>query len=98
MKYNPLEDSGTGFPIEPPVLRYRNGLTHSNSVIHPNIAGYTWSNKGKEDSSGIERAYAASQHGVELLRQGSHKPRVAGEFSSIRTRRDDRSSFGDSTV
>ncbi|XP_016501566.1 putative serine/threonine-protein kinase At1g54610 isoform X1 [Nicotiana tabacum] len=99
VKYNPLEDNGTGFSIEPPILRYRNRLAHSNSVIHPNTAGYTWSNKVKEDSSAItERAYAASQHGVELLRQGSHKPRAAGEFSSIRSRRDDRSSFGDSTV
>lgn len=97
MKYNALEDNRAGFSIEPPALRY--GLTHSNSVIHPNTAGYTWSNKAKEDSSAInERANPASQHGVELLRQGSHKPRAAGEFSSIRSRRDDRSSCGDSTV
>ncbi|KAK4375302.1 hypothetical protein RND71_005979 [Anisodus tanguticus] len=97
-KYNPLEDNRAGFSIEPPALRYRNGLTHSNSVVHPNTAGYTLSNKAKEDSSAIERAYAASQHGVELLRQNSHKPRAAGEFSNIRSRRDDRSSCGDSTV
>ncbi|XP_059302505.1 probable serine/threonine-protein kinase At1g09600 [Lycium ferocissimum] len=99
VKYNPLEDNRAGFSIEPPALRYRNGLTHSNSVVHPNTAGYTWSNKAKEDSSAInERAYPTSQHGVELLRQGSHKSRAAGEFSNIHTRRDDRSSYGDSTV
>ncbi|KAL3366287.1 hypothetical protein AABB24_011113 [Solanum stoloniferum] len=97
VKYNALEDNRAGFSIEPPSLRY--GLTHSNSVIHPNTSGYTWTNKAKEDSSAINgRAYPASQHGVELSRQGSHKPRAAGEFSSIRSRRDDRSSGGDSTV
>ncbi|XP_027773401.1 probable serine/threonine-protein kinase At1g09600 isoform X2 [Solanum pennellii] len=97
VKYNALEDNRAGFSIEPPALRY--GLTHSNSVIHPNTSGYTWNNKAKDDSSAInERAYPASQHGVELSRQGSHKPRATGEFSNIRSRRDDRSSGGDSTV
>ncbi|KAK6787312.1 hypothetical protein RDI58_015837 [Solanum bulbocastanum] len=97
VKYNALEDNRAGFSIEPPALRY--GLTHSNSVIHPNTSGYTWTNKAKEDSSAInEREYPTSQHGVQLSRQGSHKPRATGEFSSNRSRRDDRSSGGDSMV
>ncbi|PHU30090.1 putative serine/threonine-protein kinase [Capsicum chinense] len=97
VKYNASEDNRAGFSVEPPALRY--GLGQSNSVIHPNIAGYTWSNKAKEDSNTInERAYPASQHGAQLLRQGSHKTQVAGEFSSIRSARDDRSSRGDTTV
>ncbi|XP_060175640.1 probable serine/threonine-protein kinase At1g09600 [Lycium barbarum] len=89
VKYNPLEESGTGFPIEPPRVKNRNGITHSSSVIHPNAAGYA--RKVKEDSS-------VSQHGGEFLRQGSHKSRAVGDFSSIHSKRDDGSCYGDSTV
>ncbi|XP_049378587.1 probable serine/threonine-protein kinase At1g09600 [Solanum stenotomum] len=89
VKYNPLEESGSGFPIEPPRVKNRNGFIHSTSVIHPNAAGY--SRKVKEDS-------CTSQHGGEFLRQGSHTSRAVGDFSSVHSKRDDGSSYGDSTV
>ncbi|KAH0776663.1 hypothetical protein KY290_008074 [Solanum tuberosum] len=89
VKYNPLEESGAGFPIEPPRVKNRNGFIHSTSVIHPNAAGY--SRKVKEDS-------CTSQHGGEFLRQGSHTSRAVGDFSSVHSKRDDGSSYGDSTV
>lgn len=89
VKYNPLEESGTGFPIEPPRVKNGNGFTHSTSVIHPNAAGY--SRNVKEDS-------CVSQHGGEFLRQGSHTSRVVGDFSSVHPKRADGSSYGDSTV
>ncbi|KAK4708600.1 hypothetical protein R3W88_029525 [Solanum pinnatisectum] len=89
VKYNPLEESGTGFPIEPPRVKNRNGFIHSTSVIHPNAAGY--SRKVKEDS-------CTSQHGGDFLRQGSHMSRAVGDFSSVHSKRDDGSSYGDSTV
>ncbi|XP_004250837.1 probable serine/threonine-protein kinase At1g09600 [Solanum lycopersicum] len=89
VKYNPLEESGTGFPIEPPRVKNRNGFIHSTSVIHPNSAGY--SRQVKEDS-------CTSQHGGEFLRQGSHTSRTVGDFSSVHSKRDDGSSYGDSTV
>ncbi|KAH0716260.1 hypothetical protein KY284_009165 [Solanum tuberosum] len=89
VKYNPLEESGSGFPIEPPRVKNRNGFIHSTSVIHPNAAGY--SRKVKEDSR-------TSQHGGEFLRQGSHTSRAVGDFSSVHSKRDDGSSYGDSTV
>ncbi|XP_006363662.1 probable serine/threonine-protein kinase At1g09600 [Solanum tuberosum] len=89
VKYNPLEESGSGFLIEPPRVKNRNGFIHSTSVIHPNAAGY--SRKVKEDS-------CTSQHGGEFLRQGSHTSRAVGDFSSVHSKRDDGSSYGDSTV
>ncbi|OIT27498.1 PREDICTED: probable serine/threonine-protein kinase At1g09600 isoform X1 [Nicotiana attenuata] len=89
VKYNPLEESGTGFPIEPPRVKNRNGFTHSTSVVHPTAAAYA--HKVKEDS-------CVSQHGGELRRQGSHKSRAVGDFSSVHSKRDDGSSYGDSTV
>ncbi|XP_031122107.1 probable serine/threonine-protein kinase At1g09600 isoform X1 [Ipomoea triloba] len=40
------EDGGEGFPIEQPPRKYRNGISHSISVIHPNAASnYTWNQK-----------------------------------------------------
>ncbi|KZV37329.1 putative serine/threonine-protein kinase-like [Dorcoceras hygrometricum] len=66
-KYNPQDESGTGFPIEPPLRgnHLKNGYSHSNSVIHPSAAaGYT-------DHSVSVRSLSSSQRGVQLTRQGS---------------------------
>ncbi|PKA66748.1 putative serine/threonine-protein kinase [Apostasia shenzhenica] len=37
-KYNPLEDSGSGFPIDPPGGA-PNGLSHANTSLHPSVFG-----------------------------------------------------------
>ncbi|XP_019155533.1 PREDICTED: probable serine/threonine-protein kinase At1g09600 [Ipomoea nil] len=45
------EDGGEGFPIEPPPGKYRNGFSHSTSVIHPNAASnFTWNHKAQGSS------------------------------------------------
>ncbi|KAG8378524.1 hypothetical protein BUALT_Bualt08G0146000 [Buddleja alternifolia] len=96
-KYNPQEESGTGFPIEPPRVKLKNGYSHSNSVIHPNAVGYSWNKNVKDDSSHSvrERTLSTSQHGVHLTRQGSqvHQSRVdSSDFHSknvVRTSNND---------
>ncbi|PIN22335.1 Cdc2-related protein kinase [Handroanthus impetiginosus] len=72
-KYNPQEDSGTGFPIEPPRGKnLKNGYSQSNSMIHPNAVGYSWNKKSKDESGySAVRISSSSQHRVELTRQGS---------------------------
>ncbi|XP_073305257.1 probable serine/threonine-protein kinase At1g09600 [Primulina huaijiensis] len=76
-KYNPQEESGTGFPIEPPLrgndLKY--GYSHSNSVIHPSAAAeYSWTKTMRDDDtehSVSVRSLSSSRRGVQLTRQGS---------------------------
>ncbi|EYU22739.1 hypothetical protein ABFS82_03G121400 [Erythranthe guttata] len=92
-KYNPQEDSGAGFPIEPPRAKLKNGYTHSNSVIHPNAVGYSWSKNMKDDSVHSVQ----SQHGVQLTRQGSQGRRpIIADSSDYRTKANVRSSNNDS--
>ncbi|KAG9144507.1 hypothetical protein Leryth_010728 [Lithospermum erythrorhizon] len=99
VKFKPLEESGTGFPIEPSRVALRNGLNHSNSVIHPNAVGFRWASKVKHDSisSVHERALGSSRHGGEFTRQGSQRQRGTRETSSLH-RRDDKESAQDSSV
>ncbi|GER37867.1 protein kinase superfamily protein [Striga asiatica] len=71
-KYNLQEESGSGFPIEPPRVNLKKGYYdhRSSSVIHPNVVGHSWSEKLRNDSSGHSvqiRTLSSSQHG----RQGS---------------------------
>ncbi|GFQ00622.1 probable serine/threonine-protein kinase at1g09600 [Phtheirospermum japonicum] len=79
-KYNPQESSGTRFPIEPPRVNLKNNgyYSHSNSAIHPNAVGHSWSDKLKNDGSGHSvqsRTLSSSQ-----ARQGSqvHRPIADG--------------------
>ncbi|KAL8482409.1 hypothetical protein ACS0TY_028545 [Phlomoides rotata] len=64
-KYNPNEDSGNGFPIEPPRGNYKNVC--SQSVIHPNAAaGYSRNRKMNDDPS-----HSVHARHVGLTRQDS---------------------------
>ncbi|KAJ7949755.1 Kinase family protein [Quillaja saponaria] len=47
-KYNPHEDGGSGFPIEPPRGAAQNGYSHSTSMIHPAIVGLGSSRRNGE--------------------------------------------------
>ncbi|CAK9150227.1 unnamed protein product [Ilex paraguariensis] len=97
VKYNPHEDSGTGFPIEPPRGVVKNGFSHSNSMIHPCAVGYSWTKKVKEDAGHTVPgwAFGSSQHGAELSRQSSHMPNVSVESSNIHPKKDERVSCRD---
>lgn len=83
-RYNLREDSREGFHIEPPPVNYKNGITHSNSVIHPNVANYEWSHKVKDVGGQTvhRQTFGASHHGGELLRHGSQKTQLVKELSS----------------
>ncbi|XP_073159140.1 probable serine/threonine-protein kinase At1g09600 [Henckelia pumila] len=76
-KYNPQEESGTGFPIEPPLRgnHLKNGYSHSNSVIHPSAAaGCSWAKTMCDDDTDHSvsvRSLSSSRRGVQLTRQGS---------------------------
>ncbi|KAL2456584.1 Protein kinase superfamily protein [Abeliophyllum distichum] len=96
VKYNLQEDSGTGFPIEPPRGNMRNGYSHSSSMIHPNAVGYSKNTKVKDDASHMftERT-SSSQHGGVLKRQGSQmRPSIVDSF--YHSRGADRTSNNDS--
>lgn len=100
-KYKPLEDDcGTGFPIEPPRVELRKGISHSNSVVHPNAVGYSHNKRVKDDgsNSALPRALSTSQHGSGFSRQGSHlRPALAGS-SNRRSSGNGQASNNDSAV
>ncbi|KAL3513451.1 hypothetical protein ACH5RR_026168 [Cinchona calisaya] len=84
VRCNILEDSGSGFPIEPP-RGSKNGFSYSNSMIHPYAIVYLKSNKEKVDegktTSGI--SYSSSQHVRSMKKQGCQRSRaVAGSTSN----------------
>lgn len=86
VKYNLQEDSGSGFPIEPPRGNLRNGYSHSNSMIHPNAVGCSQNKRVKDDASHMfpERT-CSSQHVGELTRQGSQmRPSIVDSFHHSR--------------
>ncbi|KAG2714113.1 hypothetical protein I3760_03G010600 [Carya illinoinensis] len=41
-KYDPLEDGGSGFRMEPPGGASQSGYSHSNSMVHPKAVGASW--------------------------------------------------------
>ncbi|OWM67518.1 hypothetical protein CDL15_Pgr028381 [Punica granatum] len=75
-KYHDQEDSGSGFPIEPPRGVRPDGFTHSSSMIHPSAAdSSTWTNKVSSARRNAELKTQTSfkpQPTVDLL-NGSHK-------------------------
>ncbi|XP_020111597.1 probable serine/threonine-protein kinase At1g54610 [Ananas comosus] len=74
VKYSPLEDSGAGFPIEPPGLP---------AAMHTAQFGSTWYNKkgNHDDHRGVpERTYSSVRvaNGPQLKTQRSYKPQAGG--------------------
>ncbi|KAL6498419.1 hypothetical protein OROHE_026687 [Orobanche hederae] len=97
-KHNPQEESGTGFPIKPPRVNLKNEYYyHSNSVIHPNAVGHSWSEKITNDGSGHSvqsRTLSCSQH--RLARQGSQVHRSVVDASDYNPKDVGRTSDNDS--
>lgn len=82
VKYNILEDSGTGFPIEPP-RGSKNGLSHSSSMIHPNAVGYLRTRKEENAGETISGSTnSSSRHDRAMNRQSSQRSRVAAALTS----------------
>uniref|UniRef100_A0A5B7ADH0 Protein kinase domain-containing protein n=1 Tax=Davidia involucrata TaxID=16924 RepID=A0A5B7ADH0_DAVIN len=83
VRYNPHEDGGSGFPIEPPRGTAKNGFSHSSSMVHPSAAGYSWIRKVREDEGliGLEQTTNSSRNGSEL-RQRSNMPHLAADSSN----------------
>ncbi|KAK4413422.1 putative serine/threonine-protein kinase [Sesamum alatum] len=96
-KYKPQEDSGTGFRIEPPRGNLNNGYSHSNSMIHPNAAGYAY--KKIEDDPGQSvpaRSLVSFQHRGELTRQISQVGQSVADISDYQLKDGGRTSNNDS--
>ncbi|PON74527.1 GPCR kinase [Parasponia andersonii] len=73
-KYSsPLEDSGSGFRMEPPRGARQNGYAHSSSMVHPSVAGSSW-NKTADNST---------RKKSELRTQRSHLPQAPADSSMI---------------
>ncbi|KAF8411919.1 hypothetical protein HHK36_004477 [Tetracentron sinense] len=84
-KYNPQEDGGSGFPMEPPRGTTQNGFSHSGSLIHPSAYGSSRNKKVKEDETlvGSGRAFGSSRDVSELRTQRSHMPQGVADFSNL---------------
>ncbi|XP_057978089.1 probable serine/threonine-protein kinase At1g09600 [Malania oleifera] len=72
-KYNPEEDGGSGFPIEPPGLQ--NGFSHSGQLAHPNAFGSSLGVNMNEDDTLFDSS--KNDKGT----QRSYKPSGATELS-----------------
>lgn len=76
-----MEDSGAGFPIEPP-RGSKNGFSHSTSMIHPNAIGAFKSTKQGNEGGTISGTYSHSQHDRSIKKQGSQKSQVVPGLTS----------------
>ncbi|GFZ09745.1 protein kinase superfamily protein [Actinidia rufa] len=99
VKYNPHEDGGSGFPIDPPRGLGKNGF--SSSMVHPSaVGGYSWAKKAKEHEghnfSG--RKIGSSGHRSDLRRQTSYIPQETKTASNAYSKKDDGMSTKDSRV
>ncbi|KAI5356387.1 hypothetical protein L3X38_009282 [Prunus dulcis] len=57
-KYNPDEDSGSGFPIEPPKGATSNGYSHSGQSMHPSAFGSLRNmSQSGQSRNGAEKSY-----------------------------------------
>uniref|UniRef100_A0A5B7AE81 Protein kinase domain-containing protein n=1 Tax=Davidia involucrata TaxID=16924 RepID=A0A5B7AE81_DAVIN len=92
IRYNPHEDGGSGFPIEPPRGNAKNGFSHSSSMIHPSAVGHSRTKKVREDEglSGPGQTTSSSQNGSEMRRQRSNMPNLAANSSNSHRKKDDR--------
>ncbi|GFY85288.1 protein kinase superfamily protein [Actinidia rufa] len=99
VKYNPHEDGGSGFPIDPPRGFGKNGFSHS-SMVHPSVVGgYSWAKKAKEheENNFPVRTIGSSGHRSDLRRQTSYMPQET-TASNAYSKKDDGMSAKDSRV
>ncbi|KAF3951671.1 hypothetical protein CMV_022705 [Castanea mollissima] len=70
-KYDPTEESGSGFRMEPPRGARKNGFTHCSSVVHTSLVG-----------SSLNRPGAPARYNGESKAQKSHMPPAAADLSN----------------
>ncbi|KAJ4950501.1 hypothetical protein NE237_027333 [Protea cynaroides] len=82
-KYNPHEDGGSGFPIEPPRVVVPNGFSHSGQLNHSNGYGSSWSKVETDTVGAPARPSGSSGKGVELRvqRPYMHQSAELAKFS-----------------
>ncbi|CAI9117116.1 OLC1v1018453C1 [Oldenlandia corymbosa var. corymbosa] len=86
VRYNMMEESGAGFPIEPP-RGNKNGYSHSNSMVHPNAMGYIRTKKdehvGGSMTGSMSGTYGPSRHDRSMMnKQTSGNPRDTADAGS----------------
>nr|ABE91953.2 Protein kinase-like [Medicago truncatula] len=71
-KYNPEEEGGYGFPLEPAKLRSRNIFSHSGQSMHPSAYGSSRDMNLKEEAAlpGPDRVFTSRK--IELRKQNSY--------------------------
>ncbi|KAG6656271.1 hypothetical protein I3843_04G010300 [Carya illinoinensis] len=77
-KYDPLEDCGSGFRMEPPRGASQNGFSHSNSTVHHNAVGSSWN-----------KMPTATRSNGESKMQGSHMPQATPDPSNSSLKKDE---------
>ncbi|KAK1287143.1 putative serine/threonine-protein kinase [Acorus calamus] len=82
-KYNPQEDGGSGFPIDPPKAAAQNGFTHSGTFMHPNTS--SWNKKADETQTipGRVSGSVRSLNGPELKTSRSYMPQAGADLSNM---------------
>lgn len=85
-KYDPQDETGSGFPIEPPVETARNGLSHTG--VHPRALEPTWTRKPNQEQLRQVPSRTSSSvwvpNGPHLKPQMSCRPQPgAADFSDI---------------
>ncbi|XP_077224053.1 putative serine/threonine-protein kinase At1g54610 [Tasmannia lanceolata] len=82
-KYNPPEDSVSGFPIDPPPRRTaKNNFSHSGPLMHPDAFGSSRNKKLKEDELRIAHGQAFGSSIPELRTQISYMPHGTTDLAS----------------
>ncbi|KAG9457009.1 hypothetical protein H6P81_001517 [Aristolochia fimbriata] len=83
-KYNPEEEGGLGFPLNPPRGSSANGFSHSGPLCHPNAFGSSWnsSKKFKEDEIRSSFGPLRGSHATALKTQRSCMPQVVTDISN----------------
>ena len=82
-KYNPEEEGGYGFPLEPAKLRSRNIFSHSGQSMHPSAYGSSRNMNLKEEAalSGPDRVFTSRK--IELRKQNSYWHGSTAQLSSF---------------
>ncbi|XP_054795943.1 probable serine/threonine-protein kinase At1g09600 [Prosopis cineraria] len=81
-KFNPDEDGGSGFPIEPSKTRALNAFSHSGQSMHPSVYGSSRNmNSNKEESVAGPGHVYDSGNPVGLRKQRSYMNRNAAQLS-----------------
>ncbi|KAK1323038.1 putative serine/threonine-protein kinase [Acorus calamus] len=82
-KYNPQEDGGSGFPIDPPKAAAQNGFSHSGTFMHPNTS--SWNKKADETRTipGRVSGSVRGLNGPELKTSRSYMPQAGADLSNM---------------